>query len=123
MEKSMNRGDRLRNLRKQAKLGQGALAQQLGIDTSLISRFENGEREPSSQQILALARAFGVSIDYLLNADAQPRFILRGSKAGDGDESDEIHKVIVDAEQQVHYLHTAYSMANTAPRRSCAGLS
>ena len=118
----MNFGERLRTLRKQTQLSQAALADRLGLDTSLISRFENDEREPSSQQMLDLARIFGVGVDYLLNATAKPRFILRGTKAGDVDESAEVRKVITDAEQQVHFLHAAYDLAESVATSICLAI-
>jgi Zn-dependent peptidase ImmA (M78 family)/transcriptional regulator with XRE-family HTH domain len=117
MSNNMEWGERLRRLRKQSHLSQAYLAAQLGVDTSLISRFESGEREPSAQQAIELARVLGVSIDYLLNATAQPRFMLRGTQADDADGSIEIRRVMTDAEQQIHYLHAAYESAGQSPRR------
>lgn len=113
----MTRSDRLRSVRKQAHLSQAALAEHTGIDTSLISRFETGERDPSAQQWIDLARALGVSVDYLLNATAKPRFILRGAKAGDADESDDVRRVMLDAEQQIHFLQTSHDMVGQPVRR------
>lgn len=113
----MHFGERLRTLRKQARISQTNLAERLAIDTSLVSRFESGEREPSPQQVLEIARALGVSVDYLLNASARPQFILRGKKASDSDESAEVRRVMTDAEQQVHYLHAAYDLAKQPSRR------
>ena len=110
-------GERLRRLRKQAGLSQANLAEQLGIDTSLVSRFENGQRKPSAQQAIELARGLGVSLDYLLNATVKPRFILRGAQADDAEASGEVRHVITDAEQQIHYLHAAYDKAGLSPRR------
>ena len=56
----------LRNLRKQRGLTQIALQMQLGIEQSLLSKFENGDRIPPTETLLCLANFYGVSIDYIL---------------------------------------------------------
>ena len=56
----------LRKLRKQRGLTQIALQMQLGIEQSLLSKFENGDRIPPTETLLSLADFYGVSIDYIL---------------------------------------------------------
>ena len=108
---------RIRDLRKRAGLTQADLAQRLGVDTSLISRWEKGEREPSPQQTMDIARAVGVTLDFLLNAQVQPRFMLRGAAPRGMDENHEVRRAITDAEQQIHFLHTVYETAGKPPRK------
>lgn len=61
---------RLKELRKDRKLTQKQLAEDLGIATSTIIKYERGEREPNIQNIKRFAQYFGVSVDYLLGFDA-----------------------------------------------------
>ena len=42
------------------------LAARLGVSKGVISLWENGKREPTLGNIVALAKYFGVSSDYLI---------------------------------------------------------
>ena len=56
----------LRSLRHRHCCTQAALAKALHVSRSTIAMWENGTNEPDIEQILALARFFSVSTDYLL---------------------------------------------------------
>ena len=56
----------LRKLRKEHKLTQVALQMRTGIEQSLLSKFENGERIPPTETLIILADFYNVSIDYIL---------------------------------------------------------
>jgi transcriptional regulator with XRE-family HTH domain len=61
-------GERVRARRLAATLSQGQLARKLPgtVEGSQVSRWERGESFPSYANLLALARAFGVSEELLL---------------------------------------------------------
>lgn len=59
----------LKNLRLEKKIGQVELAKQLGVSKGIISLWENGLREPSMTSLIALAKFFGVSIDFLVGLE------------------------------------------------------
>ena len=59
----------LKNLRLERKIGQVQLAKQLGVSKGIISLWENGLREPSMTSLIALAKFFGVSIDFLVGLE------------------------------------------------------
>ena len=59
-------GARIAALRRQAGMNQAQLAELLQISASAVGMYEQGRREPSAQMLLALARACGVSVDFLL---------------------------------------------------------
>jgi len=65
------RGDRLRRLREQHRLAQLDLAVQIGAGSQQIHRYEVGEAEPSPFQLKRLAKALGVTTDYLLGLSDQ----------------------------------------------------
>ena len=55
----------LRELRQERGLGQVQLAKELDVGKSIISLWELGKCEPTLSKLIAMARFFGVSIDYL----------------------------------------------------------
>ncbi len=111
-----NLSKRLGEVRQLAKLSQTALARQLGVSPSLISLWESGERLPSQEQLLEVAGAAGVSLDYLLNAETLPHFKFRGKATLPSPRKVACDTVMRDAAQQVHGLHSAYKLAGQAPK-------
>ena len=61
--------DNLKFLRQEIGLGQVELATKLGVSKGVISMWENGLREPSMSSLIAVAKFFGVSIDYLVGLE------------------------------------------------------
>ena len=59
----------LRKLRAEAKLSGEELGEAIALDKSSISRLEKGETTPKSSTLIALAKYFNVSIDYLLGQE------------------------------------------------------
>lgn len=58
--------ERLRELRRAADLTQSQLAEALGFAQTTIATYERGVKEPGREVIIAVAKYFGVSTDYLL---------------------------------------------------------
>lgn len=83
-KKLMNVKDRVRNitrqlirdLRDREHLTQTELAQKIGINRSLISQYESGDRDPSLLSLVKLADYAHVSVDYLLGRDVSPKYEL-----------------------------------------------
>ena len=67
-----NLGIKLQEIRKQNKLSQEALAEKLGVSRQAISKWERGESAPDTENLIALSRIYGVSIDELLGNNSQP---------------------------------------------------
>ena len=64
-------GDNIRKYRKFNQMSQDELAEQLGVTRQSISLWENGQTQPSLDNIVALASLFGISTDNLL-MDSEP---------------------------------------------------
>ena len=62
--------NRIRELRKKAKLSQQALADQIGVFRNTISNWETGYSQISLENAKNVAEYFGVTIDYLLGSDS-----------------------------------------------------
>ena len=67
--------NRLVNLRKNNNLSQEALAEKLGISRQAVSKWERAEASPDTDNLILLARLYGVSLDELLqtNDEIVPR--------------------------------------------------
>ena len=63
---------KLKELRKKYGYFQREVASRLRISTSVISAYENGERTPSAEILLALSYLYKCSTDYLLGKDQTP---------------------------------------------------
>jgi transcriptional regulator with XRE-family HTH domain len=79
-------GPRLKQLRQRRDITLSDLAAETGISTSTLSRLEAGLRRPTLEQLLPLARAYGVTLDELVDAPptGDPRVNLRPIVTGDG---------------------------------------
>ena len=65
--------NKLKSLRKERKLTQKQLADQLGLGVSTISMYEHGEREPDLHTLEAIAKYFSVDMNYLMGCPEQAR--------------------------------------------------
>lgn len=89
--------ERLAARRKLAGLSQEALAEKLGVSRQAVSKWERSESSPDTDNLIALAKLYGVSLDELLYVDesieddvafeAADRAEARGS-AGETDAGD-----------------------------------
>ena len=62
----LNIGNRLHELRMSKKLQQEQVADKLGVTKAAISAYETGIRQPPYDILIAFAKMFHVSTDYLL---------------------------------------------------------
>lgn len=62
--------NRIKKLRKQAKLSQQTLADQIGVFRNTISNWETGYSQISLENAKKVAEYFGVTIDYLLGSES-----------------------------------------------------
>jgi transcriptional regulator with XRE-family HTH domain len=79
-------GPRLKHLRLRRDSTLTEIAEVTGISTSTLSRLEAGLRRPTLEQLLPLARAYGVTLDELVDAPptGNPRINLRPITGSDG---------------------------------------
>lgn len=97
----MEFSERLKELRKQAKLTQVELAGKLGIVQSSYADWERGKKKPTQDNLIKIAQVLNVSVDYLLdNSDADIKndeldnveFLFRMNSKGLTDEEKKIFK-------------------------------
>ena len=70
--------DRIKDLREKSKKTQNQLAQELSLTRSSVNAWEMGLSVPSTQYIVALAKIFEVSTDYILGVDCTSTLPIAG---------------------------------------------
>lgn len=65
----MEIGNKILNLRKEAKLSQEALAEKMNVTRQTISKWELNETTPDIKQAKELSRIFKISLDELVDND------------------------------------------------------
>ena len=93
-------GKHLRNLRESQSLTLKNVAEQIGIDTSLLAKIERNERQPTKQIIKQVAEFFKCNEQELLNNFLSDQIAY---KIMDEEADIEVLKV---AEEKVKYLKT-----------------
>lgn len=68
-------GEKIAKLRKENGLTQSQLAEIINVSNKTVSRWETGEGYPEISLLVPLAKALGVSTDYLLNEEQEPDII------------------------------------------------
>ena len=63
----------LKKLRENKKITQIAVQMETGIEQSLLSKFENGERVPPTETLIRLADFYNVSMDYIMCRTENPK--------------------------------------------------
>ncbi|MBQ7362986.1 MAG: helix-turn-helix transcriptional regulator [Clostridia bacterium] len=61
-------GDNLYTLRKRAGMSQEEFAERLGVSRQAVSKWERCEAYPDTENLIAIAKLFGVSLDELVNS-------------------------------------------------------
>ena len=81
---------RLKDLRLERGLSQSDVADNIGCSTVVYSRYETGNRQPSIDMLISLAKFFNVTTDYLL--EIEPNMTVSSSS---------INNVLSDREKEI----------------------
>jgi len=66
MSNTLNIGSKISLLRKEKSWSQSDLAQRIEASREIIGKYERNENLPSIEMTLKMAKAFGVTVDFLL---------------------------------------------------------
>lgn len=69
----MNLGEKIKTLREKKGLYQKDSAEELGVSTSTIGKYETDKRKPDYEVINRIADFFGVTTDWLLGREEENR--------------------------------------------------
>ncbi|MFC4942981.1 helix-turn-helix domain-containing protein [Pseudonocardia sp. GCM10023141] len=81
MEDIPSLGRNVRRIRHEHRLSLGALAQQAGLAKQTLANLENGNGNPTVETLLAVARALGIGVNWLMTEWGSPVLVRRGSDA------------------------------------------
>ena len=70
----MKLNEKISCYRREQRMSQEELAARVGVSRQAVSKWELGEASPDIGKLLALAKAFGVTTDHLLNEDEEPEW-------------------------------------------------
>jgi transcriptional regulator with XRE-family HTH domain len=62
----LNIGERITQLRKQNNLSQSDLADRIEVSRTIIGNYERNTNSPGIEVLIKMAKAFNVSLDYLI---------------------------------------------------------
>lgn len=86
--------ERFAQLRKKAGLSQEELAEKLGISRQAVSKWERAESSPDTDNLIALSKLYGLSLDELL--------LLNHPGKKEESEAEKFHRQAQTFEQQIH---------------------
>lgn len=95
--------DRLVKLRKKYGYSQEELADKLGLSRQAVSKWERAEASPDTDNLICLAKLYGVSLDELLSTDEDIDTIVNEQvkDAASKEENDESETVVRDGGDEV----------------------
>jgi transcriptional regulator with XRE-family HTH domain len=73
-------GSKIRSLRQRMRMTLGETASAAGLSAPFLSQVERGRARPSLASLTAIARALGVSVQYLVDTPREERYIARGQR-------------------------------------------
>ena len=94
--------DRLIQLRKKHGLSQEELADKLGLSRQAVSKWERAEASPDTDNLICLAKLYGVSLDELLSTDEDIETIVEEQVKKDSPKKEEGIHLVDDDGSEVH---------------------
>ena len=102
--------NRLQQLRKANGYSQDVLAKKLGISRQAVSKWERAESSPSVDNLLDLARLYGITVDEMLNTDGD-RVVIKTQSNTKKDIKGKLKSLISKANDFGIYPELARSLA------------
>lgn len=74
MSNVLNIGSKISSLRKEKGWSQGDLAQRIEASREIIGKYERNENLPSIEMVVKMARAFDITVDFLIGEGESASF-------------------------------------------------
>lgn len=68
-------GERMRQLRKEKNVSCEWIGKHLGVQRAAVAMWERGEREPKLEMVVAIAKLFGTTPNYLLGFEEEAKIV------------------------------------------------
>lgn len=98
--------NRMVQLRKSHNLSQEALAEKLGITRQAVSKWERAEASPDTDNLIMLARLYGVSLDELLKTEDE--IPMPDAEANDRETEEEVQGKCEEADEEKDYVRVGF---------------
>ncbi|MDE6108341.1 MAG: helix-turn-helix domain-containing protein [Oscillospiraceae bacterium] len=66
----MTLAERIQEQRKRCRMSQEKLAELMGVSRQAVTKWESGQSAPNTENLFRLAEIFGVTVDFMLDADS-----------------------------------------------------
>lgn len=109
--------DNLARVRERLGMSQKAAATRMGISSSLVSKWEKGERTPDETQLWELSRVYGVDPAFLRDGARAVAFQPRSMMHRGADDKQGLGAALNDAAAQIHSLYSVWELSGQVPRR------
>ena len=113
--------NRLAELRKKHGLNQEELAEKLGVSRQAVSKWECGESSPDTDNLIALAKVYNMSLDELLGNPAkqeeaiEPEIVEPGNEIREDDDDDDDEPAGLEVRlSRRHKIRVALGVVNGA---------
>ena len=83
--------DRLIKLRKEKGYSQEELADKLGLSRQAVSKWERAEASPDTDNLICLAKLYGISLDELLSTDEDIETIVKEQVKREDEPKEKVH--------------------------------
>lgn len=107
--------NRLVALRRDGRLSQEELAARLGVSRQAVSKWERGESSPDMDNLIALARLYGISLDMLLLSEDRS---YADTAAQYAPEPEQEARTQEDEDAELFAAAARWDKAEDAPRRA-----
>ena len=102
--------EKLTQARKAARLTQADVAARLDVSRQAVSRWESGQSKPSTEKLLALAKIYDVSLDWLCS-DVADEKTFEGVESSEDNETNNVTTSTEDKKKQkIRYIAIALAV-------------
>ena len=102
--------EKLTKARKAARLTQADVAARLDVSRQAVSRWESGQSKPSTEKLLALAKIYDVSLDWLCS-DVADEKTFEGVESSEDNETNNVTTSTEDKKKQkIRYIAIALAV-------------
>ena len=88
--------NRLYELRKKQGLSQEELAEKLGVSRQAVSKWERSESSPDTDNLIALAQLYGMSLDELIYGEKESKEAKLDDEPSKSEETDNDESIVYD---------------------------